>query len=75
MLLSELLKGIGRECPCRDGEIVRVTDRAENAGPGSLFVAIEGKRLDGHALIGQALSNGAAAIVAGRSTGAPAQRG
>ena len=61
MLLSELLKEIGRECPFGDAEILRVTDRAESAGPGSLFVAVEGRRFDGHSLAGRALANGAAA--------------
>ncbi len=69
MLLSELLKEIGRDCPFGDAEILRVTDRAEDAGPGSLFVAVEGRRCDGHALAGLALKNGAAAVVAGKSAG------
>lgn len=69
MLLSELLKEIGRECPVGDAEICCVTDRAENAVPGSLFVAVEGKRHDGHLLVGRALSNGAVAAVVGRGAG------
>lgn len=69
MLLSELLKEIGRESPCGDAEILRVTDRLDAVLPGSLFVAMEGKTLDGHTLADQALEKGAFAVVTGRSLG------
>ena len=69
MLLSELLKEIGRESPFGDAEIVRVTDRTEAVVPGSLFVAVEGKTLDGHTLVARALEKGAAAAVTGRKLG------
>ena len=69
MLLKDLLSEIGRESPSGGAEIVRVTDQFENVVPGSLYVAVEGKRRDGHALVRQALENGAVAAVTGRSVG------
>ena len=69
MLLEELLREIGRECPFGGAEIVRVTDQFEKVVPGSLYVAVEGKRRDGHDLVRQALENGAVAAVTGRSVG------
>jgi len=38
---------------------------SRRAGEGSLFVCMPGSRVDGHAFIGDALSRGAAAVVAG----------
>ena len=69
MLLKDLLKEIGQDCPFGDTEILRVTDQFEKVAPGSLYVAVEGKRRDGHALVRQALENGAVAAVTGRSVG------
>ncbi|MBQ6118628.1 MAG: UDP-N-acetylmuramoyl-L-alanyl-D-glutamate--2,6-diaminopimelate ligase [Clostridia bacterium] len=47
-----------------------MTDIVEEVRPGSLFVAVEGGRNDGHLLVRQALERGAAAVVTGRRTGA-----
>ena len=58
MLLRELLKEIGRECPSGGAEIASVTDVVENVRPGSLFVAVAGDRNDGHLLVRQALERG-----------------
>ena len=69
MLLRDLIKEIGQESPFGDAEIVCVTDQFENVVPGSLYVAVEGKRRDGHTLVRQALENGAVAAVTGRSVG------
>ena len=71
MLLRELLKEIGRECPFGDAEITSVTDVAGNVRPGGLFVAVAGSRCDGHLLVRRALERGAAAVVTGRPTGSP----
>ena len=70
MLLSELLKELGRESAFGDAEIASVTDDFENVRPGSLFVAVAGDRSDGHLRVKQALEKGAAAAVTGRPTGA-----
>ena len=70
MLLRELLKEIGRECPSGGAEITSVTDIVENVRRGSLFVAVEGSRRDGVTSVKQALARGAAAVVTGRRTGA-----
>ena len=70
MLLRELLQEIGRDVPFGGAEIVSVTDIVEEVRPGSLFVAVEGGRNDGHLLVRQALARGAAAVVTGRPTGA-----
>ena len=69
MLLSDLLREIGQSCLISDAEIVSVTDRFEKVVPGCLYVAVEGSRRDGHELVRQALANGAAAAVTGRSVG------
>ncbi|MGQ0630201.1 MAG: UDP-N-acetylmuramoyl-tripeptide--D-alanyl-D-alanine ligase [Sporichthyaceae bacterium] len=52
-----------------DGEVV-VDSRL--VGPGSLFVAVAGERVDGHDYTGAAMSAGAAAVLATREVGAPA---
>jgi UDP-N-acetylmuramoyl-tripeptide--D-alanyl-D-alanine ligase len=42
------------------------------AGPGALFVALPGERVDGHAFADAAVEAGAAAVLASRETGGPA---
>ncbi len=44
-------------------EISLVTDRSDRVIPGALFVAIPGKRSDGHRFISDALAKGASAVV------------
>src|SRR5687768_3579272 len=44
-------------------EISAITYDSRKVAPGSLFVAIQGTHVDGHRFIGQALTQGAAAIV------------
>ncbi|MDQ1723802.1 MAG: UDP-N-acetylmuramoyl-tripeptide--D-alanyl-D-alanine ligase [Frankiaceae bacterium] len=48
-----------------------VTD-SRAAGPGSLFVAIDGEHHDGHDFAAAAITTGATAVLAGREVGAPA---
>lgn len=69
MKLNSLLNsaGITRNCP--DTEITSVTDNTENVKNGSLFVAVEGMKHDGHLMIGTALEKGAAAVVTQKRTG------
>jgi UDP-N-acetylmuramoyl-tripeptide--D-alanyl-D-alanine ligase len=45
---------------------------SREAGPGSLFAALPGTRVDGHEFAGAALAAGAAAVLAARPTGGPA---
>jgi UDP-N-acetylmuramoyl-L-alanyl-D-glutamate--2,6-diaminopimelate ligase len=50
-------------------EIAGVRDDSREVGPGDLFVAIRGLRVDGHAFVGQALERGAAAVAVERPVG------
>ncbi|UIJ93948.1 UDP-N-acetylmuramoyl-L-alanyl-D-glutamate--2,6-diaminopimelate ligase [Sinorhizobium meliloti] len=54
-------------------EIGGITADSRQVKPGDLFVAVAGSKADGAAYIADALSRGAAAVVAG--TGAPAEAG
>lgn len=49
-----------------DPVITSVVRDAREAGPGSLFVALQGERFDGHDFIGQAIEHGAAAVLTHR---------
>ena len=49
-------------------QVTGVTEDSRNVERGSLFIAIEGLRRDGHDYIEEAISRGAAAIVAERDT-------
>lgn len=63
--LGELLRGVGvTKQP--DLVIDRVETDSRKAGPGSLFVAVVGERLDGNDYVEQAFENGAAAAVVSR---------
>jgi len=63
--LSELLAGSGLEVPrgLSDAEVSSVTNDSRKVRPGSLFVAIEGYREDGHSYVDSALAAGAVAAV------------
>lgn len=67
MKLNFLLQSLGLESPFGDAEISGVTDKTERVREGSLFVAIEGAKTDGHLLAAQALEMGAAAVVTQRN--------
>ena len=69
MILNELLREIGAGCAFGDAEVAAVTDKPEDVVPGSLFVAVEGGRFDGHSAVNDALSRGAVAAVTQRSLG------
>lgn len=47
----------------QEGAIAAVTYRSDEVGPGACFVAIRGRRADGHAYIAAALARGAALVV------------
>ncbi len=70
--LVERLRGEGRLLrlagaadagPTTEIEIGAVADDSRRVGPGSLFVAVRGLRVDGHAFVAEAVRDGAAAIV------------
>ena len=61
--ISELAKALGAPCT-REGEIREICTDSREAGPGSLFVAIEGERFDGHTFIEKALEHGAECVLA-----------
>jgi UDP-N-acetylmuramoyl-L-alanyl-D-glutamate--2,6-diaminopimelate ligase len=43
--------------------VTALTDDSRAVGPGSVFVAVKGERVDGHAFVGKAVAAGAAALV------------
>ncbi|MBQ9557437.1 MAG: UDP-N-acetylmuramoyl-tripeptide--D-alanyl-D-alanine ligase [Clostridia bacterium] len=47
-----------------EGEVVSIAIDSRKVIPGSLYIAIKGQRLDGHAFIGEACEHGAAAVMA-----------
>ena len=76
MYLSALLKEL-KHAPApavnMNGEVSFVTDDSRKAGPGCVFVCIEGARADGHTYAAAALEAGALCIVAQKDTGLQAQ--
>ena len=65
MKLSEIIKNCGVTAiqgPA-DIEITSVTNDSRKAGPGSLFIAVNGCGNDGRAYLGKAIENGAAAVL------------
>ncbi|MEE8639066.1 MAG: UDP-N-acetylmuramoyl-L-alanyl-D-glutamate--2,6-diaminopimelate ligase [bacterium] len=66
------LKEILEELPCRevkgaaDPDITAVTYDSRRVIPGALFVAVKGKRHDGHDFLADAVGRGAAAVVVER---------
>ena len=69
MKLSELLSDLNISCPFEDREVTAITDNSSKAGPGSIFVCIEGKHFDGHAKAAEVMQSGAAAVVVARDLG------
>lgn len=59
-------RGPGHSPGARDPEITAIACRAQDVTPGALFVAVKGFQADGHDFIGQAVANGAAAVVCER---------
>ncbi|MFP5503099.1 MAG: Mur ligase domain-containing protein, partial [Candidatus Sericytochromatia bacterium] len=49
--------------PARPAEIRRVVYDSRDVGPGDLFAALPGTRVDGHAFLAQAASHGAEAAL------------
>ncbi len=74
MRFKELLAALEEvQPPEHDVEIgAPVTERMQDVQPGGVFVARAGANFDGHALIGEAVARGAAAVIGERPAGAVA---
>ncbi len=68
MKLSDLLAPLKtvRTVNYSDSPIRTVTDDSRNVEPGTLFVAVDGEKVDGHGFISEAMDRGAAAVVCER---------
>lgn len=71
MRLADLARGFHVTPPDANPEILVITDDSRLAGPGTMFVAVPGTQLDGHGYIADALSRGAAVVVAERTGSIP----
>ena len=76
MKLSVLLEGTGIRVPdaLSDADVTAVTDDSREAGPGFLFVAVRGFRVDGHDYAASALAKGAVAAVVERPVDGAGER-
>ena len=70
LTITQLLAALRRQVEVLEqrGDIHRtvqaITDDSRAVSPGSLFVAVKGERVDGHAYVEQAITAGAAAVIA-----------
>ena len=72
MRLSEILPGVGHaSLPASDPEIAGLTADSRAVGPGFLFAALPGSRVDGRDFIGDAVARGAVAVLAPPGTALP----
>jgi UDP-N-acetylmuramoyl-tripeptide--D-alanyl-D-alanine ligase len=75
LTLTEVASAVGGRLHAATGD-ERVTGTVEfdsrKVGPGGLFVALPGERVDGHDFAGVAVRAGAAGVLAGRPVDAPA---
>lgn len=62
LTLQEIAKACGGRLTA-DGEITSVSIDTRTVAAGSLFIAIRGDRFDAHDFVGQAVQNGAAAVM------------
>ena len=72
MTLAEVAAAVGAQVPHdADGasEVTGVSIDSRTAGPGDVFFALVGERVDGHDYVGAALDRGAVAVVVERATG------
>lgn len=75
MSLAEVARAVGGRLDAVPDATVHVTATivdSRRAGPGVLFVALRGERVDGHAFAAQAAAAGAVAVLAVRPVGVPA---
>jgi UDP-N-acetylmuramoyl-tripeptide--D-alanyl-D-alanine ligase len=61
--LFDVARAVDGRATGEDVEIRTVVTDSREAGPGALFVALRGERLDGHRFVGGALARGAAALL------------
>ncbi len=66
-ILADLAGGELLTPALADRQFVGVSTDSRSVRPGELFVAIRGERYDGHAYVSQAVSRGAAGVVAARA--------
>jgi UDP-N-acetylmuramoyl-L-alanyl-D-glutamate--2,6-diaminopimelate ligase len=71
MRLSELARGFTLSSDGGDPEITGISEDSRRVKPGTLFVAVPGSALDGHAYIPHAIAQGAAAVVVERAGAVP----
>ena len=71
LAVSELAAGLALTRGDGGRMVERVTTDSREAGPGALFCALEGTRVDGHAFLADAIAAGAAAVLCRRGS-APA---
>ncbi|MFO0774623.1 MAG: UDP-N-acetylmuramoyl-L-alanyl-D-glutamate--2,6-diaminopimelate ligase [Nitrospiraceae bacterium] len=70
MTVAELIESIASELQIVGSTgslavpVTKVTDDSRAVGPGTLFIAVKGERVDGHRFIEQAVRAGATAVVA-----------
>jgi len=67
--LKQLLAWRGEPLTTADCAVTAVTADSRRVTPGCLFVCIRGEKFDGHKAAGEALENGAAAVVCERDLG------
>ena len=68
-LLSEIARTVDGIVHGDDAVASSVVIDSRVAGPGGLFVALDGEHADGHAFVGDALSRGAVGALVGRHVG------
>lgn len=68
MLLSALLKGVGKIPAWQDVEIENVTDKLSDVRKNTLFVCIDGDSFDGNDFIPYAEKKGAVAVISEKNT-------
>ncbi|NLW78305.1 MAG: UDP-N-acetylmuramoyl-L-alanyl-D-glutamate--2,6-diaminopimelate ligase [Ruminococcaceae bacterium] len=71
MEYKQLLEGIAHGGTAPPGQATLVTQDSRRAGPGAVFVAAQGKSVDGHTFAAAALEAGAGMVVTGRPLGLP----
>lgn len=73
MLLSRLLSDVEVLSPFFDREIADITDSTEKVRKNSAFVCVKGMHKDGHSFASEAVSSGAAAVIAEHDVNSPLQ--
>lgn len=69
MTYKQLLQGIEYTGKAPDGEGVLITQDSRKVVPGAVFVCVQGRSFDGHALAQKALESGAGLVVAQKPLG------